>query len=189
MEHGYLNQISWQSIQLLSRQVTKNSKCERKSQGFTKVSRIPPLGTINICTKCHGSPSNGCDISVWTKVMKQTTDIALYRATPLAWQKYGKQIYFTLSAKDLFMPSKYQQKNGISHHRQEENWKTEETSHNYSIWLSISNLLYGTRCQKMLTNGSNMTDCTEVLSERNDWIWILLQCKWLDIWSDISNTQ
>ncbi len=25
-----------------------------------QVLRIPPLGTMNICSKCHGNPSNSC---------------------------------------------------------------------------------------------------------------------------------
>lgn len=38
-------------------------------------SRILSLGTINVCTKDHGNPSNCChDISVWTNVVDWPTD-------------------------------------------------------------------------------------------------------------------
>ncbi len=41
-----------------------------KSQGSTKIIRIHPLETMNICTKFYGSLSNSYwDILVWTKVM------------------------------------------------------------------------------------------------------------------------
>lgn len=31
-----------------------------KSQGIIKVVSLYPLGTTNVCTKCHGNPSDGC---------------------------------------------------------------------------------------------------------------------------------
>lgn len=45
----------------------------RKSHRITKVIGVHLLGTINICTKCHGSPSDTCEISVWTKVVEGQT--------------------------------------------------------------------------------------------------------------------
>ncbi len=65
--HGYYNssggghecvyQISWQFSQQLSKHFTQNHKCQphvgarRKSKGISKVTRIHPLGTMNVCTK------------------------------------------------------------------------------------------------------------------------------------------
>lgn len=44
-----------------------------KCQGITKVSRIHPLGIMNVCTKCHSSLLSLWDISVWgEKVDRQT---------------------------------------------------------------------------------------------------------------------
>lgn len=41
---------------------------KKKSQGISKVTRVRPLGTINVWTKFLGNPSNRCwDISVGTK--------------------------------------------------------------------------------------------------------------------------
>ena len=34
--------------------------------GDHQIIRIHPLGTMNVCTKCNGNPSNSyCNISVW----------------------------------------------------------------------------------------------------------------------------
>ncbi len=53
-----------------------------ESQGITKISRIHPLGIMNVCDKFHGNLSNLCwDISVLTK--DWPTDIAIHRAMPL----------------------------------------------------------------------------------------------------------
>ncbi len=42
-----------------------------KSLGVTKLIKLHRLGTVKVCTKCHGNPSSCCcwDISVWTKVV------------------------------------------------------------------------------------------------------------------------
>lgn len=41
----------------------------KKSQGITKVIRIQPLGTMNVCINFYVNPFNSCwDISVWTKL-------------------------------------------------------------------------------------------------------------------------
>ncbi len=53
-------QISWESVQYLLRHLSKNEKCQphggARGQGITNASRIHPLGTLNVCTKCHVSP-------------------------------------------------------------------------------------------------------------------------------------
>lgn len=37
--------------------------------GITNVITVDPDWDMNICTKCHGNPSNSCwYISVWTKI-------------------------------------------------------------------------------------------------------------------------
>lgn len=39
----------------------------RQSQGITKVRRLPTLGSINVCTKCHGHPSGSSWVSQTAK--------------------------------------------------------------------------------------------------------------------------
>lgn len=46
-----------------------------ESKRFTKVGRIHPLGTMNVCTNFDGNQSTGCwVISVWTKMVDRLTD-------------------------------------------------------------------------------------------------------------------
>ena len=54
----------------------------KKSQGIIKASRIQPLETIHVCTKCHGNPSNTVVVEIfqsgthwWTN---QLPDIAVW---------------------------------------------------------------------------------------------------------------
>lgn len=60
-QHGYLHQISQQSIQQLSKHFTKSQKHlwrHRKQQGLTNIIGFHHLGTMNTSTNCHGSPSD-----------------------------------------------------------------------------------------------------------------------------------
>ena len=56
-----------------------------KSQSITKVSMIYPLGTKNVCTKSHGSPSSSC----WDTVQLQQTHTGS-PAAMLTWRKTNR---------------------------------------------------------------------------------------------------
>ncbi len=73
-----------QNMLTMTTLTTKNKKkftswwCQRKRQSITKVTGIYPLGSINVCTKFHGSRlCSCCDISVLTKEVDWLTDIAI----------------------------------------------------------------------------------------------------------------
>lgn len=54
---------------------------KEKKHVITKVFKIHPMGTSNICSEFHGNLSNSCkDISVWTKGL---TDLAIPTVMPL----------------------------------------------------------------------------------------------------------
>ncbi len=78
LEH--LNQVSWQTIQQLY--VNLMMALEYMS-GITKV-----IDTPIVCTIFHRNPSNSCwDISVWTKVVDQETDITILRISAATMAK------------------------------------------------------------------------------------------------------
>lgn len=60
--------------------------CSGNTQGLTKVRRIYPRGTMNICVKFQRNPFDSCwDIS--TKVVERQTCIDIPGGIPLAWLK------------------------------------------------------------------------------------------------------
>lgn len=71
-------QISRQSVYIL--RFIKKQKCQphsgaREKSGITNVSRLPPLGTMNVCAEFHGNSS------------EEQTDIAIPRTRSIALLK------------------------------------------------------------------------------------------------------
>lgn len=62
--HGCLNQMSWPSIQWLSKHFTKTLKCQLMVIQGESTTSVHPLGTMNVYMKFHSNPFNSCwDIS------------------------------------------------------------------------------------------------------------------------------
>lgn len=83
------------SISLEISQNTTNINLQvalKESQGITKVSRIPPLGTINVCTIFCANPCNCC-WDIWTKWWADwQTDRVIPRAMPQVWLKRQQEL-------------------------------------------------------------------------------------------------
>lgn len=65
---------------------------------ISKLITIHPEGDVNYCLKFHGNPSNNCwDISVWTKLLDQQTDISnpVSRATSMV-KKHRCDLYICI---------------------------------------------------------------------------------------------
>lgn len=73
-----LPQISWQSFQLLLRHFSQNYKCQ--PAGSARVLRklrksLEFMGTMSVCTKFHGNPSNSC----WNKLSTSAISLRLQK--------------------------------------------------------------------------------------------------------------
>lgn len=73
--------------------------CAAKVKGLPKASRNYPLGTINVCTRCHGNLSNSCqDISTKNcQVQKKKSIIRVTKIYPPGTMNIPSQFHGNLS--------------------------------------------------------------------------------------------
>ena len=86
----FLYQISWQSIQELSRLFTQNQKCI--NEGITKVRRIQPQTTLPNFMAVHPKVVEIFSLDQCGR----PTDIAIHRTLMLAWLKTSPELYYSL---------------------------------------------------------------------------------------------
>lgn len=80
--------VIWGRCWWIAPDVQKKSRSAGGATGQikTKVSRIYPAGTLNVCAKYNGNPSKSfCDILVW--MANQQTDTIIPRAMLFSWLK------------------------------------------------------------------------------------------------------